>query len=261
MPEGHTIHRIAIDHQKLFAGQKLIVESPQGRFAGEAEEMSGRQLLGTDAYGKHLFYLWSGNRIIHIHLGLYGKFRLFGNPPPEPRGAVRLRMIGNSSSFDLNGPNCCELIDKNGHKEICARLGPDPLRDDANPEEVWAKIRNSRKSIGSLLLDQSVIAGIGNVYRAEILFLLRINPERPGCDLERSEFDQLWNLTTHLLQLGVEQKRIVTTTVDWESLNQSQRNSRRTNIYKSEFCPVCGDYVWYWPSANRTIYACESCQQ
>ena len=170
MPEGHTIRRIANDHQKMFAGQKLIVESPQGRFAGEAEELTGRQLLGTDAYGKHLFYLWSGNRVVHIHLGLYGKFRLYGNPPPEPRGAVRLRMIGRSSSFDLNGPNCCELIDKHGLTEICERLGADPLRDDADAEEVWTRIKNSKKTIGSLLLDQSLIAGIGNVYRAEILF-------------------------------------------------------------------------------------------
>ena len=62
MPEGHTIHRIARDHQKWFAGQKLIVTSPQGRFEDEAQRVSGKKLREVTAHGKHLFYHWPNKR-------------------------------------------------------------------------------------------------------------------------------------------------------------------------------------------------------
>lgn len=262
MPEGHTIHRIARDHQKWFAGQSLIVESPQGRFASEAKKLFGKKMIRTDAHGKHLFYFWAGGQIVHIHLGLYGKFRIHKNPPPEPRGAVRLRMVGDSKSFDLNGPNCCELIDKFEHEKLCNRLGQDPLRTDANPQLVWERIRKSHASIGSLLLNQSLIAGVGNVYRSEILFLLKINPERLGVEIIKSEFDAIWRLTVELLNIGVQLNRIVTTTVKGNELNQSSKNhSEKLNVYKKNQCPVCRDDIYYWTSANRTIYACESCQK
>ena len=89
MPEGHTIHRIARDHHKWFAGQKLIATSPQGRFEDEAKRINGKTLRAVTAHGKHLFYHWNRNLIGHIHLGLYGKFRVHQNPAPEPRGAVQ----------------------------------------------------------------------------------------------------------------------------------------------------------------------------
>ncbi len=203
MPEGHTIHRIARDHQKWFAGQKLIASSPQGRFKEEAKKINGTQLREVTAHGKHLFYHWNRNLITHIHLGLYGKFRLHKNPPPEPRGAVRVRMIGAERSFDLNGPNCCELIDKLKFEELKLRLGEDPLRDDASADTVWRKMQKSRSAIGSLLLNQSVIAGVGNVYRSEILFLMGIHPQLPANQIERDAFDELWELAVELLKIGV----------------------------------------------------------
>lgn len=61
--------------------------------------------------------------------------------------------------------------------------GPDPLRADADPEWVWARVRRSRRSIGSLLMDQKLFAGVGNIYRAEPLFRLGISPFLPGCEL------------------------------------------------------------------------------
>ena len=196
MPEGHTVHRLARDHSKAFANQKMIVASPQGRFEAEAKKLCGRHLIGAEAFGKHLIYLWGTKSrepgknaktkpaaIMHVHLGLYGKFRLHKNPPPEPRGAVRVRMIGYERAFDLNGPNTCELLSKDEFQKLQDRIGADPLRSDADPERAWHKITKSRKAIGGLLLDQSVIAGIGNIYRAEILFKLGIHPEIKGLSL------------------------------------------------------------------------------
>ena len=99
MPEGHTIHRLAKDHQKWFAGQKMGALSPQGRFSEEAEQISGLKLVSTSAHGKHLFYHWEDGQTMHIHLGLYGKFRVHRNPAPEPRGAVRVRMGTTNRGF------------------------------------------------------------------------------------------------------------------------------------------------------------------
>ena len=133
MPEGHTVHRIARDHNKAFAGQKMIVGSPQGRFEEEANRLTGRKLKSVSAHGKHLFYHWtpgrgssSGANLVHIHLGLYGKFRLHKNPAPEPRGAVRVRMIGTEKAFDLNGPTRCELLSKTDYQTLLDRLRTSP---------------------------------------------------------------------------------------------------------------------------------------
>ena len=262
MPEGHTIHRIARDHQKWFAGQKLIVTSPQGRFEAEANKVSGKKLREVSAHGKHLFYHWNRNLIGHIHLGLYGKFRLHKNPPPEPRGAVRVRMIGASKSFDLNGPNCCELINKATHDKLRLRLGEDPLREDASAEKVWQKFQKSRSAIGSLLLNQSVIAGVGNVYRAEILFLLGLHPQFPANQIDRETFDELWSLTVKLLQIGVEHNRIITAGFTHSGkVPKRLKVSQRLNIYKRSRCPSCGAPVKTWTLANRKMYACGKCQK
>jgi len=261
MPEGHTIHRLAQDHNAWLRGQELAAMSPQGRFSAEARRLNGSCFLRAEAYGKHLFHFWSGNRITHIHLGLYGRFRVHKNPAPEPRGAVRLRLIGEHRTLDLNGPNRCHLTTPEQFEQQIKKLGQDPLRSDADPEKVWQRLKSSRAAIGSLLLNQSVIAGIGNVYRAEILYLLRICPERPARDLTRDEFDQLWQLAVDLLKTGVKYNRIIT--VDAQTLGKPLSRAtavERTLIYKSPECPGCGDDVYYWELGNRTIYACSRCQ-
>lgn len=261
MPEGHTLHRIARDHTKWFVGQHMAAYSPQGRFAAEATKLSGKKLVGVEAYGKHLFYRWHEGSLIHVHLGLYGKFRVFKNPPPEPRGAVRLRLIGTERAFDLNGPNRCALATQEDYDGVLQRLGPDPLREDADPELAWQKISHSRTAIGSLLLNQTVIAGIGNVYRAEILFILGIHPERPGHDIDRATFDRIWKLAVELLRIGVQHNRIIT--VDRETAGKALsrlNGSERLWVYKRPTCARCDSDIYYWELGARSIYACEKCQ-
>ena len=266
MPEGHTIHRIARDHGRWFAGQRLIVMSPQGRFSSEAKLLTGKRLSRVEAHGKHLLYFFGRLRSrselrMHVHLGLYGKFRLHQNPAPDPRGAVRVRMIGADRSFDLNGPNCCEILDQDGLTSLRSRLGQDPLRDDADPETVWQRISNSRATIGSLLLNQSVIAGVGNIYRAEILFLLGIHPERPGREISREEFEQLWATTTRLLKIGLKYNRIIT--VDRQDVAKPLsrlRSDERLVCYKKGRCSRCNSRVRKWELGSRSMYACERCQ-
>jgi endonuclease-8 len=267
MPEGHTIHRLARDHSKWFGGQKMIVTSPQGRFETESKKLSGKQLAAVEAHGKHLLYHWDGKRksdrlIVHVHLGLYGKFRLHKNPAPEPRGAVRMRMVGQTRSFDLNGPNRCEMLSKSDYEKLRSRLGQDPLREDADPTVAWERIGKSKAALGTLLLNQSIIAGIGNVYRAEILFLLGLHPERKGNSLNRQQFDEIWQLSVDLLSIGVKYNRIITVDRETAGMPLSRVTAReRLLCYKKVRCTRCNSRIRKWQLGARTMFACEKCQK
>lgn len=262
MPEGHTIHRLARDHRDWFAGQKLTLLSPQGRFEEGAAKLSGRRLKDVEAHGKHLCYRWPGDRLLHIHLGLYGKFRVHPSPPPEPRGEVRLRLIGEERAFDLNGPNRCEVISAADWRALRDRLGADPLRDDADVEEAWRRIGSSRAAIGSLLLNQAVVAGVGNIYRSEVLFLLGMHPETPGRALEREEFDRMWQYLTDLMSIGMRYNRIIIATPERVGKPRGRmRRDERLLVYKREHCVDCGSKIRTWQLAARKVFACPKCQQ
>ena len=261
MPEGHTIHRRARDDQRVFAGQRLLVSSPQGRFASEAQLLNGRLLRRVEAHGKHLFYFWQGNRVLHVHLGLYGRFRDHESPPPEPRGEVRVRVVAKHNAFDLNGPNTCALLTPAQVHEVRRRLGPDPLRADADPQRAWERIRSSRTPIGSLLLNQSVIAGAGNIYRADVLFATGIHPSRPGQSLQQSEFNAVWSTLTRFLRWGVKYNRIVN--ADPKQVGKPRSRMRREEallVYKKAVCWRCEGTIEAWEMAGRKIYACPRCQ-
>jgi endonuclease-8 len=219
------------------------VSSPQGRFAAEAARLDERVLVGVEANGKHLFYDFGGGDLVHVHLGLFGGFTLHAPPPPPPRDTVRMRLSSLDATVDLIGATDCSLIDPSVRDAIVARLGPDPLREDADPDKVWRALQRRRTPIAQALLDQSVIAGVGNVYRAEALWTFRISPLRPSNELTREEFDALWQELRRLLRKGVEEQRIST-----------------RNIYRQDECPECGTPIRRWDLAGRWAYACPTCQ-
>ena len=103
MPEGHTIHRAALDLRRALSGQTVGVTSPQGRFAGGASVLDGRQCQSVEAYGKHLVVGFEDEIWLHIHLGLFGRIRRRKLPAPEPRGAIRVRLIGQTRVVDISG--------------------------------------------------------------------------------------------------------------------------------------------------------------
>ncbi|MFZ2444414.1 MAG: DNA-formamidopyrimidine glycosylase family protein, partial [Ilumatobacteraceae bacterium] len=110
MPEGHTIHRIAKDHSPLLVGRPVAVSSPQGRFAADAALVDGVVLDRIEPYGKHLFYWWANGLVGHVHLGLFGKFRVAAGPQvPAVQGMVRMRMSSDGGTVDLAGPTDCSI--------------------------------------------------------------------------------------------------------------------------------------------------------
>jgi endonuclease-8 len=263
MPEGHTIHRLAKDLGTQLAGHRLDTSSPQGRFASGAATLNGATLESVDANGKHLFFHWTGQpHQLHVHLGLFGRFRKRPSPPPPPRGELRLRMVGPDATFDLSGPTACDLLTPDEADAIADRLGPDPLRRDAKPDDFVSRVCSSRAAIGTLLLNQAVIAGIGNVYRAEILFLAGVHPRRTGRSLSEDEAHTIWDLSVSQLRRGVRLNRIVTR--DPEEVGQRSagriKKADRLYAYKRSTCRRCSGGLDRFELANRTTWACGTCQ-
>jgi endonuclease-8 len=264
MPEGHTLHRIARDHGRLLVGRAVTVSSPQGRFA-DAVLVDGQRLDRLEAYGKHLFYTWSNGLVGHVHLGLFGKYRVSRHADaeaPEPRGAVRMRLSTPDVTIDLAGPTDCSIGDESDRDRIVARLGPDPLRRDARPQAAFDRIARSRQPIGALLLDQSVMCGVGNVYRAEALFVNGIRPTRLGRDLDPAELEALWSTIVAMLKQGVKDNRIIT--VDRRELDLPRgrriRRGEATYAYKRDRCLRCGTPIESVELAGRPCYYCPTCQ-
>lgn len=255
MPEGHTIHRAARDHRRDLAGRAVAVSSPQGRFAAGAARLDGRTLVDVEAHGKHLFYRWGagdgpGDDTLHVHLGLIGAFRSFRGSAPAPTAGTRLALHGGAVTVYLAGPLACELLDPDEEARLRARLGPDPLRRDADPSVAYAALQRRRIAIGAALLDQSVVSGVGNVFRAEVLFVCGIDPARPANTLDRATFDGLWATLVAMLRTGVRQGRIATV----------GRDGRYVYKRAGEPCRRCGGLIVGRTVAGRTLFSCPTCQ-
>jgi endonuclease-8 len=262
MPEGHKIHRLALDHGADFVGMRLQVSSPQGRFADGAAVLNRRKLNEVWAYGKHLFYEFTAGYRLHVHLGRYGRVRTWHVPAPTPEGQVRLRVAGDQKGFDLRGPTACELLSEKAVEAILNRLGPDPLRPDADPQRAWQRIRRSRTPIGTLLLNQSVIAGVGNIFRADALFAMGLHPERPGKSMVADEFEQLWKWLVRTMRVSVRHNRIITADPKRVGTPRSKMNDeQRLLVYKRSRCSACGHKVDLWLLGGRKMYACPKCQR
>ena len=262
MPEGHTIHRLAREHRARFSGTAVSVSSPQGRFVEGAALLDGRILERTDAYGKHLFLGFSDQRWLHVYLGLYGTWTFGSLPAPAPRGALRCRVLGNGSYADLRGATTCELVTPVEKSLIHARLGPDPLRRRPDPERAWARLSRSRIAIGQLLMDQGVVAGVGNVYRAEVLFRARLSPFRAGRKVARPVFDGMWSDLVTLMRAGLRSGRIVTTLPPHRSRQGPVRQEDAQYVYRrtGQPCRVCHTPVATQVMSGRNLFWCPSCQ-
>lgn len=263
MPEGHTIHRAARDHDRDLTGRRVLVSSPQGRFdVGALVDTTGHaQLRHVEAHGKHLFYVFETDHIVHVHLGLFGKFYRRRSPAGPPRPTTRLRLGGEAITIDLVGPTACEVVTPAERLAITSRLGPDPLREDAEPARFFAEVARSKAPIGALLLDQRRICGVGNVYRAEVLHMLRIHPETPGTAIPSATVQAMWRLLVGLLRRGVEEKRIVTTRgLTLAKPRQRVPRSESTHVYRRATCLTCGAGVVASTLRARTVYYCPACQ-
>lgn len=313
MPEGHSVRRLARQFGDVFGGRRLTVSSPQGRFSGGAALLDGHTLLAAEAHGKHLFLHFDNTLVLHVHLGLYGAWSFGGDStfagsssigaprrvgeretfadadddgysgggayagPPDPVGAVRVRLASSNGWADLRGATTCEAITVAEADAVLTRLGPDPLRNLRGDAGRFAANLQGRKTpVAALLMDQKIIAGVGNVYRAEVLFRRRIDPWLPGTALPDAEARKLWRDVVSVMNDGVADGRIITTTPRYWSGNgipaasaaamKSGTFPARDNahfVYKRDGmpCRVCGTTVLIAELVGRKLYWCPNCQR
>ncbi|HQR27382.1 MAG TPA: DNA-formamidopyrimidine glycosylase family protein [Nocardioides sp.] len=272
MPEGHTLRRLADDLTDAFAGRPAAVSSPQGRFAAAAAVLDGTVLRGADSAGKHLFVEFDGERFVHVHLGLIGSFEVVRgvDEVPPPVGQVRLRLVAGfpgRAYADLRGATRCDLVTAGERDAVLAGLGPDPLRPEADPLRAWARVARSDRPIGDLLMDQSVLAGVGNVYRAELLFRHRMHPLRPGRTLRRGQFLAMWADLVALMAEGVRTGRIDTVRPEHSptAMGRPPRvddHGGEVYVYRraGQPCHLCARPVRTDVLAGRNLFWCGHCQ-
>ena len=292
MPEGNEIHRWAERHAAAFVGKTVRVDGPQGRFT-DAAMIDGRKLQRVMAVGKHLGYDFGKDLILHVHLGLQGDFTEGSGPLPIVRGALRLRMWNEAAVkrpavpgvskrhawyseddgtghieaskvawVELRGPMDCSIYSQEKWDALLERLGPDPLNGDG-PEKMITRIGKSKKAIGELLMDQSVAAGIGNIYRAEFLFRAGLSPFTPGKEVEESTLRSIWKEAGALMKAGMVDRRIVTT-------KPKDRPHKTGPVLKEEAhyvyrrqgrpCFVSGTKILTKVMAGRNLFWCPVCQ-
>lgn len=352
MPEGHSIHRLALVLGELFAGQIVRASSPQGRFTAGADILDGSLILPAQAWGKHLFvpFVVGGQNAgagsgragehatqlpdaaldpdllwLHVHLGLYGRWvfngdaaflssRLLGAPhiligeevaelraaaptaihvarpsrarasasprarasgpgrhdaepwrPPAPRGAVRLRLLTEHGSADLSGPNQCAIKTGEEVAAVVGRLGPDPLRNAPGDRERFIELVRARRSpVGALVMNQSVAAGPGNIYRAESLFRAGIHPYRVGARVGVGRLADLWDDLVSLMGDGLTRGTIRTISPELapaEPLPGDPEASRFAVYHRQgRTCLRCGATVREAEMQGRRLFWCPGCQ-
>ena len=262
MPEGNEVHRYAELHARAFAGKQVRVESPTGQFP-DAEMLDGRKLKAVEAYGKHLGYMFGKDLTLHVHLGRFGDFTE-GKPPLRPvKGALRLRIWTAKDWLELRGATDCSVYSDEKWASLLARLGPDPLREDSDPAPAIQLISKRKTPIGALLMDQSIIAGIGNIYRAELLYRARISPHRPGNEVDAKALQGIWKEAVKLMPDGMVDRRIVTTRP--KDRPHPRGPAERAEVHyvyhrTGKPCWVCGTKIERGEMAGRTAYWCSKCQ-
>ena len=311
MPEGHSVHRLARQFGDVFTGERLAVTSPQGRFAHGAALLDGHTLVGAVAHGKHLFLEFEHGLLLHVHLGLYGAWDFGGDDsfrgassigaprkvgereeydavggdaagaaaayagPPAPVGAVRVRLASDHGWADLRGATTCETVTEAEAAAVMARLGPDPLRNLPGDRDSFAAAVLARRTpLAALLMDQKVIAGVGNVYRAELLFRQGLDPWLPGKGLTAEAARRLWDDTVAMMSDGVRDGRIITTPPRyWSGPDVGVPGSGGSRgllpapeqshfVYRRQGldCRDCGTPVALAELGARKLYWCPACQ-
>lgn len=266
MPEGHTLHRLAAALNRRLADHVVASSSPQGRFRVGAALVDGRTFERAEAWGKHLLIDVEGTaERIHVHLGLYGKFTFLTGDDHPVVGQVRWRLERPGVTADLRGPTACEIFDPFAVDALLARLGPDPLRKDADPARAWRRIHTSRAPIATLLMDQRVLAGVGNVYRAELLFRHRADPALAGRELDEATWSAMWDDLIVLMRHGVRTGRIDTVRPEHEqgpARLPRHRGGGEVYVYRrdGEACLVCGTRVCTRVLGGRNLFWCPTCQ-
>ncbi|HEY7077463.1 MAG TPA: DNA-formamidopyrimidine glycosylase family protein [Solirubrobacteraceae bacterium] len=258
MPEGDTIHHAAGRLRPLLAGHVPDgLETPHPRFARDRwpQRLADRAVTGVDARGKHLFVRFEGDLVIHSHLRMTGSWRVFEPQARWSRSRARAWLVlrrDGREAVQFDGP-VLELMTaaRARNDPRIAHLGPDILAPEFDAPRFLRRLRGDdpTRPIGDALLDQTTIAGIGNLWKAEGCFAAEIDPWRPAGAVSDEEALAVVAATRPRMQ-------------------QSARDgfvARGVQVYgrAGRPCPRCGAPIRSrgQGDANRVTYWCEACQR
>lgn len=184
--------------------------------------------------------------------------------PPEPIGQVRVRILTADAVADLRGPTVCEVLSSSGVELARSELGPDPLVDKRGEERFLARCRKTSTPIGRALMNQKIVAGIGNVYRAEMLFRAKLSPFTPANTLPEETLRELWRDWVKLLAIGVKSGQMMT----MDGLSAGKKRAALANradrhwVYHrtGEPCRICSTPIRMEMMEARKLYFCPTCQ-
>lgn len=255
-----------------FAGEILVdptIASANGRM-GQTNQRGTDLGPILDEAGENSLSSIGAPRRTRVHVRMSEQTQGLGDEddewPPPVVGQVRLRLLTDTTCADLRGPTACALQSPDEVAATIAKLGPDPLVDDPaeGEERFTAVVRRKPTSIALLLMDQSVVGGIGNVYRAEMLFRARLNPHTPGRDVPEVIVRNLWRDWARLLAIGVETGQMMTMDdLDPAAyrLAMANRDDRHWVYRRAGLpCRVCGTAIVLEELATRKLYWCPRCQ-
>jgi len=252
MPEGDTIHRAARRLQTAFAGRTIErseAPSPRSPIHHRASELEGRTLERAEARGKHLLAHFSGGLVLHSHLGMSGRWRIAADGR-MPYGKPWLLLASGRAVASQTGGQILRLVSESRARNDpgLMQLGPDPLGGGFDPHEAAGRLleMGAGREIGEALMDQRIIAGIGNAIRNEALFRAEVSPWRAVEDLDAEEAERVVRENERVMKVSL------------------KRGRRPRSIYRGtrERCPRCGGAIRSrgQGDANRTAYWCEACQ-
>ena len=244
MPEGDAIHRAARRLQVL-VGQELEVETPHPRAAVKqlAPRLDGRRLEGVEAIGKNLLFRFEGGLVLRSHLRMSGRWRVLGRDAPV-FGKPWLVLKGEHHAGVLWGGPGLEL-----DRGVALRLGPDILAEPPDYDAMLARLRRAdqQRQFGDALLDQNLVAGIGNLWKAESLWRARVSPWR------------------RLVQVSDEELRATLEEAHRLMSGRLEGVPGHAQVYrrKGRPCPRCGAEIRSWPQGDdaRMAYWCPECQK
>lgn len=242
MPEGDALHRAAARLQPL-VGEVVEAESPHPRalLTGVAAAVDGLRLERVEAVGKNLLLTFEGDLVVRSHLRMNGRW-VVRPVDEEPFGKPWLVLRGRSvQAIQRNGP-VLELT--RGRNQRVARLGPDVMRDPPDLDAMIARFRaaDQGRALGEALLDQRLVAGIGNKWKAEGLFLARLSPWTALAEVDDDELRRVLAETSAAMRSG--------------------RRGRLVYRGAGRPCPRCGALVRSYPQGDdaRMAYWCPVCQ-
>ena len=257
-----------------FAGEILVdptIASANGRMGQTNQRGTDLDGVILDDAGENSLTSIGAPRKTRVHVRMSEQTKGLADEdaewPPPVVGQVRLRLLTDATCADLRGPTACALQTPDEMLATVAKLGPDPLvGDPAEGEERFVRIvRRKPTAIALLLMDQAVVSGIGNVYRAEMLFRARLNPHTPGRDVPEEVVRQLWRDWVRLLAIGVETGQMMT--MDDLSPEQyraamASRDDRHWVYHRAGLpCRVCGTEIALEELGARKLYWCPFCQR